>query len=99
MATKKTSIADLEQQYLEAEKNFHLLREQFEAAKREEEEAKRAKLEAERQQRYDAVIDAYNQFETLRNKFRDDYGSFVFKTEKAGKNGSHDWYWSHIGIF
>ena len=79
MATKKTNISELEQQYLEAEKNFKALREQFETAKREEEEARRAKLEVEQQQRYEAIVDAYEKFEKLKTEYVNDYGYFYWK--------------------
>lgn len=89
MATKKTSIADLEQQYLEAEKNFHLRREQFEAAKKEEEEVKRVKLAEEKQKRYGAVMDAYEEFEKLKTEYINDYGCFSFEstTSSGDKRG------------
>lgn len=80
MATKKTNISELEQQYIEAEKNFKFLREQLEAAKREEEVEKKAKLEAEKQKRYDEVVDAYKKFDRLKSEYIDNYGAFVFKT-------------------
>ena len=79
MATKKINIEELEQQCLEAEKNFKLLREQFEAAKKEEEEARQAKLEAEKQQRYNDVIDAYRKFTELKDAYVNDYGYFYSK--------------------
>ena len=81
MATKKPNIEELEQQYLEAEKNTKILLEQFLQAKREEEEQKKAKLAAEKQNRYDEVVEAYKKFEDLRSKFVDDYGKFAFHTE------------------
>ena len=80
MATKKTNVEELEQQYLEAEKNFNLLREQFEAAKREEEEVKKAKLAEEKQKRYGAVMDAYEEFEKLKTEYINDYGCFSFES-------------------
>lgn len=79
MTTKKINIEELERQCLEAEKNFKLLREQFETAKKEEEEAKQAKLEAEKQKRCDEVIDAYKKFEALKTAYVDDYGYFSWK--------------------
>ena len=90
MATKKTNIEELKQQCLEAENNFKLLREQLEAAKKEEEEAKKAKHEAEKQKRYDAVIDAYENFLELKNKYVEDYGYFAFGTT-SGKDGTRRW--------
>ena len=98
MATKKVNIEELEKQYLEAEKNFKLLREQFEAAKKEEEEAKKAKLAKEKDARYKEVIDAYENFEELRVEFVNDYGEFSFKTEN--KNGDvFDFFWKNSSWF
>ena len=77
---KKLDIKELEKQYLEAEKTFKMLKEQFDEAKKEEEEAKKAKLEAEKQKRYDAILDAYKEFEKLRSEYVDDYGYFTFET-------------------
>lgn len=45
----------------------------------EEKAAKEAKLKAEKEARYKEVIDAYENFEELRSKYVDDYGSFTFK--------------------
>lgn len=97
MATKKTNISEIEQQYLEAKKNFELLHKQFEAAKKEEEEAKKAKLAAEKQKRYDAVVDAYDKFEKLRTNFVNDYGSFTFKTKSADEKVC-DWILEALGL-
>ena len=79
MTTKKINIGELEQQCLEAEKNFKLIRDQLEAAKKEEEESKRVKLEAEKQQRYNDVIDAYRKFTELKDAYVNDYGYFYSK--------------------
>ena len=98
-AKKEFNITELEQQYLEAEKNFKLLREQFELAKKEEEEKKRVKLEAEKETRYKEVIIAYENFDELRNKYIEDYGYITFTTDKTYDKGSHDWFWSHVGMF
>ena len=95
MATKKINIAELEQQYIEAEKNLKLLREQFETAKKEEEEAKRSKVEAEKESRYKEVINAYENFEELKNKFVEDYGRFEFKTDKY--DDVFDFLWKRVG--
>ena len=84
MTTKKVNIEELEQQYLESEKTTKLLLEQFLQAKREEEEKKREKLIAEKEARYKEVVDAYDNFEELKNKFVEDYGAFSFKSEKNG---------------
>lgn len=91
---KKLDIKELEKQYLEAEKNFKILKERLEEAKKEEEEAKKAKLEAERQSRYDAVIDAYEKFEKLRSDYVDDYGYFTFETESK----LNDWVLAQLGL-
>ena len=84
MATKKTNVEELEQQYLEAEKTTKMLLEKFLQAKREEEEKQRAKLIAEKESRYKEVVDAYDNFEELKNKFVEDYGAFSFRSEKNG---------------
>ena len=83
MATKKTTIEELEQKYLESEKTTKLLLEQFLQAKREEEEKKKAKLEAEKNARYKEVVDAYDNFEELRSKYVEDYGEFTFETDSG----------------
>lgn len=49
-----------------------------EIERREQEE--QYKLEAEKEARYKEVINAYENFEELRGKFVEDYGSFTFKT-------------------
>ena len=49
-----------------------------ELERREQEE--KNKLRAEKDARYKEVIDAYENFEELRSKFVEDYGSFTFKT-------------------
>ena len=64
----------------------------------EEKAAKEAKLKAEKEARYKEVIDAYVNFEELRSKFVDDYGSFTFKTDKE-VNEICDWVFRSIGIF
>ncbi len=49
-----------------------------ELERREQEEQN--KFAAEKDARYKEVIDAYENFEELRSKFVEDYGSFTFKT-------------------
>lgn len=49
-----------------------------ELERREQEE--KDKMRAEKEARYKEVIDAYENFEELRVKFVEDYGSFTFKT-------------------
>lgn len=46
--------------------------------RREQEE--QDKLIAEKETRYKEVVDAYENFEELRVKYVEDYGSFTFKT-------------------
>ena len=55
-----------------------------EKKKIEEETAKKAALAAEKEVRYKEVVDAYDNFEELKNKFVEDYGAFTFKSEKNG---------------
>ncbi len=54
-----------------------------EKIKIEEEAKQKVKLAAEKEARYKEVIDAYENFEELRSKYVDDYGSFTFKTRSA----------------
>ena len=56
--------------------------------KAEEKERAKAKIAAEKEARYKEVIDAYENFEELRSKFVEDYGSFTFKT---ASNLPHWW--------
>ena len=63
----------------------------------EEEQAKKAKIKAEKEARYKEVIDAYDNFEELRSKYVDDYGSFTFKTEKE-VNEICDWAFRMLNI-
>jgi hypothetical protein len=51
---------------------------EVELERRDQEE--RDKLAAEKETRYKEVIDAYENFEELRSKYVEDYGSFTFKT-------------------
>ena len=97
MTTEKIDIKELEQQYLEAEKTYRTLREQFTQAKKEEEEAKKKRLEAEKQKRYDAVIDAYKRFEELRSKFINDYGKFDFHAECKDRDMC-EWIFKTFGL-
>lgn len=85
----KINIEELERQCLEAEKNFRILHDQLTKAKKNEEEIKIAKIRAEKETRYKEVIDAYENFEELRSKFVDDYGSFTFG--KSYSNLPHWW--------
>lgn len=50
----------------------------------EEEAAQKAKLAAEKEARYKEVVDAYDNFEELKNKFVEDYSAFSFRSEKNG---------------
>ena len=97
MATKKLSIEELEKQYLEAEKNWKTLHDQFVQAKKEEEAAQRAKLAAEKDARYKEVIDAYENFEELRSKYVNDYGRFTFEP-KCTDGDLCDWVFRSMGL-
>ena len=83
MATKKTNIEELRKQYLEAEESFRMLQEQLAQAEKEEEEARRAKLRAKKEARYKEVVDAYEKFEELRDKYLEDYGKFTLTTPNS----------------
>lgn len=74
MATKKEfTIKELEAQY-------KALGEEIEARREVEKEERNARLRAEKDSRYKEVINAYENFDELRVKFVEDYGSFTFKT-------------------
>ena len=96
---KKLTIEELEKQCLEAKKNFETLHDQLTKAKKEEEEIKLAKLVAEKDSRYKEVVDAYENFEELRSKYVNDYGSFTFKSTKSNNTDNHSWFWNSMGIF
>jgi hypothetical protein len=97
MATKKTNIEELRRQCSDAEKLFKDLQTQLSQAEREEEEAKQLKLAAEKEARYKEVIDAYENYEELRNNYVNDYGCFTFSTKK--ENGEEcQWLLRHFGI-
>ena len=84
MATKKEfTIEELEAQY-------KALGEELEARKKAEKEEREARLKAEKDARYKEVLDAYENFEELRDKYVNDYGSFTFRTN----NGTSSvWRW------
>lgn len=56
------------------------LYEDLEAELNRREQEEQDKLAAEKEARYKEVIDAYENFEELRVKYVEDYGSFTFKT-------------------
>ena len=70
---KKLTIEELEAKY-------KAIGEELEARKKAEAEERNAKLRAEKETRYKEVINAYENFEELRIKYVEDYGSFTFKT-------------------
>lgn len=84
MATKKElERTDLEKQCEEARKNFERLSALLEEQRKKEAEEKKVKLAAEKDARYKEVIYAYDNFEELRSKYVDDYGSFTFETDSG----------------
>ena len=89
-------INELEQQCIEAEKLYQELKAQYDAAKKAEEEAKKAKLAEEKTARYDAVVNAYYDFEKLKDEYIKDYGFFSFDTD--GKNGRYMWHYSSSNV-
>ena len=64
----------------------------------EEEAAKKAALAAEKDARYKEVVDAYMNFEELKSKYVDDYGSFIFK-HTMGDEELCDWALRSLGLF
>jgi flagellar motility protein MotE (MotC chaperone) len=92
MATKKEfTIEELEAQY-------KALGEELEARKKAEKEEREAKLAAEKDARYKEVIDAYENYEELRNKFADDYGYFYFSA-KSEDGEECKWLIRQFGIY
>ena len=99
MSTKKElETKELERQCEEARKTFERLNALLVEQKQKEEEAKKAKLAAEKDARYKEVIDAYENFEELKNKYVDDYGTFTFKYTKEDTNLC-DWALRSLGLF
>jgi hypothetical protein len=92
---KKMNIEELEKQCLQAEEAFKTLHEQLVKARKEEEEAKQEKLRAEKENRYKEVIGAYENFEELRGKYVNDYGSFSFTNSNSD---GYSWFFNSIGV-
>jgi DNA polymerase II large subunit len=67
--------------------------------KTEEKEKKRAKLEAEKKARHKEVTDAYENFEELKTKYVNDYGSFTFERTKNADAETCDWVFKSLGLF
>lgn len=80
MKNEEKTLEELQAELETAKKAYELIQQKFDAQKKNEEEAKQEKLRAEKDARYKEVIDAYENFEELRSKYVDDYGSFTFKT-------------------
>ena len=68
-----------------------------EKIKIEEEAKQKAKLAAEKEARYKEVVYAYENFEELKNKYVDDYGSFIYKA-KDKDSRICDFIFSTIGL-
>ena len=68
-----------------------------EKLKIEEEARQKAKLAAEKEARYKEVIHAYENFEELRGKYVDDYGSFTFKP-KCEDGDLCEWIFRSMGL-
>lgn len=81
---KKLTIEELEAKY-------KALGEEIEARKK----AEAKKLNAEKDARYKEVINAYENFEELRNKYVEDYGSFTFKTPN-GTSTLWNWVFNEV---
>lgn len=86
MSDKKFSIEELEQQCLEAEKNFKTLHEQLAQARKEEEEVKQAKLKEEKEIRRKELDEAFERFNKLRNAFVRDYGWYSTSSSESFKD-------------
>lgn len=87
MATKKEyTLEELKEQYAALAKQI-----------KDKEAEEKAKLEAEKEARYKEVLDAYENFEELRSKFVDDYGSFTF-THKSSDENLCEWMLKSLGL-
>lgn len=67
--------------------------------KAEEEEKKKTKLAAEKEARHKEVTDAYENFEELKTKYVNDYGSFTFKRTKDADTNDVEWVFKSLGLF
>ena len=78
MVTKKTNIAELRAQCLEAEKNFKDLQNQLAQAEKEEKELKEAQLALEKNARRKEVDESIAKTKGLLKAFINDYGIYSF---------------------
>lgn len=80
MKNEEKTLKELQAELEAAKKAYELIQQKVNAQQKAEAEERAAKLKAEKDARYKEVIDAYENFEELREKYVDDYGSFTFKT-------------------
>lgn len=78
MKNEEKTLKELQAELEAAKKAYELIQQTYNKKEAEEAEAKKAKLKAEKDARYKEVIDAYENFEELREKYVEDYGSFTF---------------------
>ena len=91
MATKQNlTIEELKAQY-------KAMGEEIAKREKAETEERNVRLKAERESRYNEVVDAYEKFEELKDKFVNDYGSFTLKTKSADETVC-DWILETLGL-
>lgn len=93
MKNEEKTLKELQAELETAKKAYELIQQKVNAQQKAEAEERAAKLKAEKDARYKEVIDAYENFEGLREKYVDDYGSFTFKTTSNFPN-----WWSMFSI-
>ena len=93
MKNEEKTLKELQAELETAKKAYELIQQKVNAQQKAEAEERAAKLKAEKDDRYKEVIDAYENFEELREKYVDDYGSFTFKTTSNLPN-----WWSMFSI-
>ena len=94
MDKNRFTIAELEKQCEEAQKNFELLSKQLEKQKREEEEKKMAELVAQKAARKKEVDTAYDTFLELRRAYMNDYGHYFYDTTNSAGDSFLTWWLS-----
>lgn len=78
MKNEEKTLKELQEELENAKKAYELIQQKVNAQQKAEAEERAAKLKVEKEARYKEVIAAYENFEELREKYVEDYGSFTF---------------------
>lgn len=78
MKNEEKTLKELQEELETAKKAYELIQQKVNAQQKAEAEERAAKLKAEKDARYKEVVDAYENFEELREKYVEDYGGFTF---------------------